>query len=32
MSYRKIGGLYFFRIGRIQLSFCLLRRRQHDAS
>jgi hypothetical protein len=27
MSYRKVGGLRFFRIGRIQLSFCILRDR-----
>jgi hypothetical protein len=27
MSYRKIGGLRFFRLGRLQLSFCICRRK-----
>lgn len=26
MSYRKIGGLRFFRVGRLQVSWCVLRR------
>ena len=34
MTYRKIGGLHFLRIGRVQLMFCLTRkpltRRQRD--
>lgn len=31
MSYRKIGGLHFVRLGRIRVSFCLARRVQRPA-
>ncbi len=27
VSYRKVGGLRFVRIGRLQLSFCVVKRR-----
>ena len=27
ISYRKIGGLRFLRVGRFQISWCLMRRR-----
>lgn len=27
MRYFKVGGLRFLRIGRLQLSFCIVRRR-----
>lgn len=31
MTYRKIGGLHFLRIGRVQLMFCLCRSRHSPA-
>ena len=31
MRYFKVGGLRFLRIGRLQLSFCLCRRRRTPA-
>ena len=27
MRYFKVGGLRFFRVGRLQLSFCIVRRK-----
>lgn len=27
MTYRKIGGLHWFAIGRLRIAFCLVRRR-----
>ena len=26
MSYKKVGGLHFFKLWRIQIAFCLLRK------
>lgn len=26
MRYRKVGGIWFFRVGRLQFSFCKCRR------
>lgn len=27
MKYRKVGGIHFVRVGRLQFSFCLCRRK-----
>ena len=27
MSYKKVGGLHFFKLWRIQIAFCLLRKK-----
>jgi hypothetical protein len=31
VSYRKVGGLRFVRVGRLQLSFCVVKRKHPDA-
>jgi hypothetical protein len=31
MNYRKIGGLHFFRLGRLQISVCLVRKKPAPA-
>lgn len=32
LSYRKIGGLHFIRIARLQFSFCIVRKKAPVAS
>jgi hypothetical protein len=32
MRYFKVGGLRFLRIGRLQLSWCVCRRKRHAAA
>ena len=30
MRYFRVGGLRFLRVGRLQLSFCIVRRKHND--